>query len=196
MHYESSTETAKKIRAALRRAFPGQPFSVRSSADSVSVSWEDGPLVPDVEDVLHAFQSYETRRSSGEDRREAVGYSWEGRRIVGAQYLRTSRRLSAARRAHVAERLAEQGVSMQDATKPLLLAAEREIINQQTHSVLEQMEAWEAAWSEYMHRLRRLEDLEAQGRYGYQLRMPRAALGQAIQRLRALDPDFCHRLHI
>ncbi len=61
---------------------------------------------------------------------------------------------------------------------------------------LEQIEAWEAARSEYMHRLRRLEDLQAQGRYGYQLRLPRAALGRAIERLRALGPEFCRRLHI
>jgi hypothetical protein len=72
--------------------------------------------------------------------------------------------------------LAEQGELMQVSAKPLLLAAERELIKAQTLTVFEQKEAWEAAWGEYMQRLQRLEDLKAQGQYGYQLRMPRSAL--------------------
>ncbi|WP_163860376.1 LPD29 domain-containing protein [Paenibacillus elgii] len=91
MEYESGIETAKKIRAALRRTFPGQTFSVRSSKYSVYVCWLEGPFVSDVEAVLHDFQSYETRSVNGEDQQEAVGYLWEGQRIVGAQYLLTNR---------------------------------------------------------------------------------------------------------
>lgn len=48
----------------------------------------------------------------------------------------------------------------------------------------------------YIEKLKRLEQLKEQGRYGYQLRMPRRALQKAIDRLRELDQDFCNRLGI
>lgn len=57
-------------------------------------------------------------------------------------------------------------------------------------------EEWEQAWSTYIEKLKRLEELERQGRYGYQLRMPKKSLQIAIGRLRQLDPDFCKRLGI
>lgn len=55
MRYLSCAETAKLVRAALKQAFPGQKFSVRSrtyaGGASIDVSWTDGPQSADV-DVL------------------------------------------------------------------------------------------------------------------------------------------------
>lgn len=53
---------------------------------------------------------------------------------------------------------------------------------------------WEEAWAKYIAKSARLEELKRQGRYGYQLRMPRKSLGMAIDRLKELDPDFCKRV--
>ena len=58
--YLAVAETAKLIRAALKSAFPGVKFAVRSSSYSggcsVSVRWSDGPLARDVEAIAGAFQ--------------------------------------------------------------------------------------------------------------------------------------------
>ncbi|WP_068612545.1 hypothetical protein [Paenibacillus tuaregi] len=58
------------------------------------------------------------------------------------------------------------------------------------------VEEWEYAWNSYIFRLKRLEELKAMGRYGYQLRMPYLALETAKERLRQIDPDFCKQLKI
>ena len=58
------------------------------------------------------------------------------------------------------------------------------------------LEEWEAAWANYISKLKRIEDLEAQGRYGYQLRQPRKAVELAVERLYQIDPDMCRRLGI
>lgn len=55
------------------------------------------------------------------------------------------------------------------------------------------VEEWESAWNSYIFRLKRLEELKAMGRYGYQLRMPYNALENAKDRLRRIDPEFCKR---
>lgn len=48
-------------------------------------------------------------------------------------------------------------------------------------------ELWERLWANYVIKLARYEDLEARGRYGYQLRMP----GKAIRIARdALLKEF------
>ena len=58
--YLSCAETAKLIRAALKRAFPGVKFSVRSDVysggASINVKWSDGPTGEMVEAVAGAFQ--------------------------------------------------------------------------------------------------------------------------------------------
>jgi hypothetical protein len=56
------------------------------------------------------------------------------------------------------------------------------------------IEEWETAWSTYMSKLKRLDELKAAGRYGYQLRMPNYAIQLAVKRLKELDPDFCARI--
>lgn len=45
--------------------------------------------------------------------------------------------------------------------------------------------AWEATWSNYIAKLERLDELKAQGRYGYQLRMPKLAVKLAYEALQA-----------
>lgn len=57
--YISPADTAKLIRAALKRAFPRTTFSVRtrtySMGASVDVAWQDGPAVSLVEPVTGQF---------------------------------------------------------------------------------------------------------------------------------------------
>lgn len=58
--YLSVAETAKLVRKALRREFPGAKFSVRSSSysmgASISVSWTDGPAYDAVELILSKYE--------------------------------------------------------------------------------------------------------------------------------------------
>jgi len=53
--YVSVTDTAKLVRQALKEAFPGAKFSVRShtysGGSSVSVHWTDGPQRAEVDNV-------------------------------------------------------------------------------------------------------------------------------------------------
>ncbi len=58
--YLSVAETAKLVRKALAKAFPGVKFSVRSESYSggcsVNVRWTDGPLTREVETVAKMFE--------------------------------------------------------------------------------------------------------------------------------------------
>jgi peptidoglycan hydrolase-like protein with peptidoglycan-binding domain len=58
--YLSCAETAKLVRAALKKAFPGVKFSVRSSTyaggASIDVGWVDGPTTKEVDSIGKAFQ--------------------------------------------------------------------------------------------------------------------------------------------
>lgn len=60
MEYISVTDTAKMIRAKLKRTFPGVKFSVRSSkysgGSSIDVSWTDGPTEKLVEAYVNPYQ--------------------------------------------------------------------------------------------------------------------------------------------
>lgn len=57
--YFSTAETAKLIRKALKEAFPGVKFSVRSDVysggSSINVRWTDGPTAKMVESVAGTF---------------------------------------------------------------------------------------------------------------------------------------------
>jgi hypothetical protein len=57
--YLSAAETAKLIRAQLKKHFPGTKFSVRSDTysmgASVDVTWTDGPAAPLVEAIAGQF---------------------------------------------------------------------------------------------------------------------------------------------
>ena len=58
--YLSCADTAKLVRKALKEAFPGVKFSVRSDTysggASIRVRWVDGPADCQVEPVVSAFQ--------------------------------------------------------------------------------------------------------------------------------------------
>ena len=57
--YVSVTDTAKLIRKALKEAFPGIKFSVRSEGGrgaSIDIGWTDGPTEQQVEDVTGRFR--------------------------------------------------------------------------------------------------------------------------------------------
>ena len=58
--YLSCADTAKLVRKALKREFPGVKFSVRSSnyagGASIDVRWTDGPTSKQVDPVLNAFE--------------------------------------------------------------------------------------------------------------------------------------------
>lgn len=58
-NYLSAADTAKLVRAALKRAFPGTKFSVRSDTysggASIRVRWTDGPTSKMVEAVTGSF---------------------------------------------------------------------------------------------------------------------------------------------
>ncbi len=51
----SATETAKFVRVALKKNFPGIKFSVKSSTQTINISWTDGPIAKQVQAVTNAF---------------------------------------------------------------------------------------------------------------------------------------------
>lgn len=59
-HYISCADSAKLMRKALKAAFPGQKFSVRSDVysggASIDVTWTDGPLHDEVNRIAGQFQ--------------------------------------------------------------------------------------------------------------------------------------------
>jgi hypothetical protein len=67
--YETVVETATKIRAALKAAFPGTKFSVRSDSFSmgsaVRIRWTDGPTEKQVEKVANTHERID-RDANGE----------------------------------------------------------------------------------------------------------------------------------
>lgn len=60
MKYLTCAETAKIVRAALKKRWPGVKFSVRShvyaGGASIDVGWTDGPLWADVDQFLNQFE--------------------------------------------------------------------------------------------------------------------------------------------
>lgn len=58
-YYMTCADTAKLVRAALKREFPGQKFSVRShtytGGASIDVRWTDGPQEPEVKAVAGQY---------------------------------------------------------------------------------------------------------------------------------------------
>ena len=60
VQYLSCAQTAKLVRAALKEAFPGVKFSVKSSTyaggASINVAYTDGPSASQVEGIAKAFQ--------------------------------------------------------------------------------------------------------------------------------------------
>ncbi|GAN79800.1 LPD29 domain-containing protein [Acidocella aminolytica] len=55
--YIKPAATAKLVRAALKKKFPGIKFSVRIAGGSLNVSWVDGPLASLVDEVVQSYSS-------------------------------------------------------------------------------------------------------------------------------------------
>ena len=98
--YESAKDTAKKIRVALKKVFPGVKFTVRSSrtsfSSSVRVSWVDGPMQDAVQSLTDSFQSFKSPEQI--EAGEHKGYYHEGKRYMGASYVFANRTVSEDRR--------------------------------------------------------------------------------------------------
>lgn len=94
--YESAAETAKKIRAKLKAEFPGVKFSVRSETysmgSSVTVSWTDGPERGVVHAIVNKFES--SSFDGMTDSSTTHGYMLEGKRYIGAKYIKVTRHRS------------------------------------------------------------------------------------------------------
>jgi hypothetical protein len=84
--WESVAETAKKIRVALKAAFPGTKFSVRSDSYSmgsaVRIRWTDGPIEKQVAKIT--------------SQHEDISRDWQTGEILsgGNRYITTSRDMS------------------------------------------------------------------------------------------------------
>lgn len=94
--YETKAQTAKKIRQALKKAFPSCParhFSVRcgtGGSDTVNISWKGAPEQKEVDAITKKFQS--ASFDGMHDLETIHGYIWEedGLKYSGAKYIFTS----------------------------------------------------------------------------------------------------------
>jgi hypothetical protein len=147
VRYLSCAETAKLVRAAMKQAFPGVRFSVRSDAyaggASVHVRWTDGPTPAAVERVARRFegasfdpmadlQSYHDSLLAGPDGTvEQVQY--------GADFVLCQRELSAGYRARLAQRLAELTGQPYDSNRHYAFAYQGRVIDADGASALWQL---------------------------------------------------------
>ena len=53
--YLAAKDVAVLVRAALKKAFPGVKFSVRSDYNGIDVSWVDGPRCREVSEIIGQF---------------------------------------------------------------------------------------------------------------------------------------------
>lgn len=105
--YETATDTAKKIRAALKKAFPELPashFSVRArtyaGGSSVSVNWSDYPSIAAVSAITEKFASASMNLHT--DMKDYVGYVGEdGKRYMGADFVHTNKTYTDEHRADI-----------------------------------------------------------------------------------------------
>lgn len=105
----SCVETAKLIRASLKREFPGVPFSVRSKTytggSSIDVEYENGPAVDKVEKVAKQFEG--ATFNGMEDIKEYHKSMLNGEEVrFGADFVHVVRNLSQELRERIAQYLA------------------------------------------------------------------------------------------
>ncbi|MDN3365535.1 hypothetical protein QU577_27720 [Priestia megaterium] len=100
--YEDATETAKKIKKELKKAFPKMKFSVTSSkyagGSSVYVKWIDGPMDEEVKGITNKFKCASVDIT---DMKVYKPYEYEGKFYNGADFVHTSRKLSAEYKAKI-----------------------------------------------------------------------------------------------
>ena len=107
----SCAETAQLVRAALKAAFPGVKFSVRSSVysggASVDVNWTDGPTAKEVERVAHRFAG--ATFDGMIDLKSYHTSTLNGHRVhFGADFVQCQRDVSADLLRECAERIADE----------------------------------------------------------------------------------------
>jgi phospholipid N-methyltransferase len=102
----TTAETAKLLRAELKRCFPKTVFSVRSKTysggSSISVGWEDGPTTRQVEAVTDRYKGADF--DGMQDLKTYRGPQWmDGKRVeMGADYVFCSRSYSPDLVRHIA----------------------------------------------------------------------------------------------
>lgn len=106
--YLTCAETAQLVRAALKEAFPGVKFSVRSSTysggASMYVKWTDGPNIAQVEAVTDKFKG--SYFDGSIDYKGNVYHMIDGQEVsMGADFIFTSREFSEAMTARAIDRL-------------------------------------------------------------------------------------------
>lgn len=128
--YIPVAENAKLVRGALRAAFPGQKFSVRSKTyaggASINVSWIDGPTEPQVQattylyagtrfDDLQDLQIHHESLLSAEDGAEVVRFA--------ADHVDTQRAISPAWEDELQDELAAFARELYDHNRRYSLSA-------------------------------------------------------------------------
>lgn len=97
--YISCADTAKLVRQALKEAFPGHKFSVRSSSysggASIDIQWTDGPTDKQVESISNAFEG--SYFDGMIDYKGSVYAKLDGKPVhFGANFIHTRREFSDA----------------------------------------------------------------------------------------------------
>jgi len=103
-NYISTTDTAKLIRAALKAAFPGVKFSVKShqyaGGSSIDVKYTDGPVLAKVEAIAKEFVG--SVRDYDSDCNITRAVEVDGvRTVYGPDYVFVTQEVSAGRKAAI-----------------------------------------------------------------------------------------------
>ena len=100
---EDATETAKKVRKELKKAFSTVKFSVKTSkyagGSSMTVSWIDGPMKDEVENITNQFEGADFDGMT--DMKNYKSYEYEGNFYNGVDFIFTSREISAEHKAKI-----------------------------------------------------------------------------------------------
>lgn len=107
----SCADTAKLVRAALKTAFPGVKFSVKSSTysggASIDVNWVDGPTAQEVDAIAKRFEG--ATFDGMIDLKEYHTSTLDGERVrFGADFVMSQREISYDLMLECAERVADE----------------------------------------------------------------------------------------
>lgn len=136
--YEDATETAKKIKKELKKAFPKIKFSVTSNkyagGSSVYVKWIDGPMDEEVKSITNKFKGASVDIT---DMKVSKSYEYEGKFYNGADFVNTSRKLSAEYKAKIvahAKTIYEDLYEYEYGYYQKLINAEKDLIQSESDS--------------------------------------------------------------
>lgn len=103
----TAAETAKFVRAELKKAFPGVKFSVRSTRSRVEVDWQDGPAWEAVDAVTKRFAGA-TFDSMTDLKEYHTSIDEQGRKVRYADWTNCNRHISRELMGRVAAEEAEK----------------------------------------------------------------------------------------